>query len=148
MACNAITGPIGPGQTASSLATAELTGTTDMWTDYVELSPATSIICSYPIASGVTPSTVTSLALQVNYRGPTPSTMIWTFEVFDNGAGTWISLGDNSFASDWVWTKHTFALPGPDARFFSSSGTLQIRYGTTSSADASDVDQLLITGTH
>ena len=46
----------------------------------------------------------------------------------------------------WVWTKNTFTLPAPLARFF-SSGTLQIRYGTTSNADASDIDQLLITGT-
>ena len=100
-----------------------------------------------PVSSAVA-SGVTSLALQVNYRGPDKATMTWTFEVFDNNAGTWVLLGDNTFATDWVWTKHTFAFPAPDARFFSASGTLQIRYGTTSSADASDVDQLLVTGTH
>jgi hypothetical protein len=56
-------------------------------------------------------------------------------------------LGDNTFATSWVWTKHTFTAAAPLARFFSSSGTLQIRYGTTSNVDASDIDQLLITGT-
>jgi len=58
-----------------------------------------------------------------------------------------VSLGDNAFAGDWVWTKMTFTLPAPHARFFASGTTLQIRYGTTSNADASDLDQLLVTGT-
>jgi hypothetical protein len=89
---------------------------------------------------------VTSLGLLVNYRGPTQAAQLWTFEALDTTTGSWTLLGDNTFAPDWVWTKHTFALPAPLARFF-SSGTLQIRYGTTSSADASDIDQLVITGT-
>ena len=67
--------------------------------------------------------------------------------MLDTTTGAWTLLGDNSFAAGWIWTKHTFTLPTPYARFFSSSGTLQIRYGTTSAVDASDVDQLLITGT-
>ena len=38
IACSALaSGQIGPGQSVSTLATAELTGTTDVWTNYVEL---------------------------------------------------------------------------------------------------------------
>jgi hypothetical protein len=140
-------GPIGSGQTAAALTVAELTGTTDTWLDYVELSPASRIVCSYVLPSGVAAGAVTSLALQVNYRGPDKATMTWTFEVLDTTTGTWTALGDNTFASDWVWTKHTFTVPAPLTRFFSSGTTMQIRYGTTSSADASDIDQLLVTGT-
>ena len=67
--------------------------------------------------------------------------------MLDTTTGAWTLLGDNAFAGGWVWTKHTFTLPAPLARFFSSGTTLQIRYGTTSSVDASDIDQLLVTGT-
>jgi hypothetical protein len=151
MPCSSLSvtaGQIGDGQTASNLATAQLTGTTDVWDDYVELSPASQIVCNYPLPSGITASSVSSLALQVNYRGPDRGSQLWTFEVRDNTTGTWTSLGDNTFAAVWVWTTHTFTLPAPLARYFSSSGTLQIRYGTTSSFDASDVDELLMTGTH
>jgi cysteinyl-tRNA synthetase len=150
MACSSLSvtaGQIGDGQTASNLATAQLTGTTDTWDDYVELSPASQIVCNYLLPSGITSSAVSSLALQVNYRGPSKNTMTWTFEVQDATTGAWVLLGDNAFATGWVWTPTTFTLPGPLARFF-SSGTLKIRYGTASSADASDVDQLLMTGTH
>ena len=85
--------------------------------------------------------------MQTNFRGPSQAHQVWTYEVLDTTTGAWTLLGDNSFASGWIWTMHTFTLPTPYTRFFSSAGTLQIRYGTTSAVDASDVDQLLITGT-
>jgi hypothetical protein len=130
------------------LATAELTGSTDGWDNYVELAGASRIVCNYALPSGTTASAVTSLALQVNYRGRRQASQIWTFEVLDRTTNTWTLLGDNSFsAQGWdAWAKHTFTLPAPLSRFFSGTN-LQIRYGTTSSLDASDLDQLLITGT-
>ena len=138
---------IGDGQTAASLTTAELTGTTDVWDDYVELSPSSRIVCSYTLPSGTAAGAVSSLALQVNFRGPSQAHQAWTFEVQDATTGAWVLLGDNSFAAGWIWSKHTFTLPAPLARFFASGTTLQIRYGTTSNVDASDIDQLLVTGT-
>jgi hypothetical protein len=117
-----------------------------VWDDYVELFPASRIVCSYVLPSGTAAGAVTSLGLQVNYRGPSKTGQLWTFEVLDTTTGAWTLLGDNGFATGWVWTKNTFTLPAPLARFFSGT-TLQIRYGTTSSADASDIDQLLMTGT-
>ena len=137
-------GQIGSGQTAAALTVAELTGTTDTWLDYVELSPSSRIVCSYNLPAG---SAVTSLALQTNFRGPSQAHQVWTYEVLDTSTGAWTLLGDNSFAAGSIWTKHTFTLPTPYTRFFSPAGTLRIRYGTTSAVDASDVDQLLITGT-
>jgi len=148
--CDALavaTGAIGAGQTAAGLTTAELSGAMDVWTDYVELSPASRIVCSYGLPAGLSAATVTSLALQVSYRGPTEAVQQWTFEVLDTTSGAWTFLGDNTFASGWAWTPQTFPLPAPLPRFFSSSGTLQIRYGSASNADASDIDQLVITGT-
>src|SRR6185436_2400985 len=118
----------------------------DVWTNYVELEPATHIVCNYNLPSGIAAGAITSLALDVNYRGPSLTTQLWTFQVLDPTTGAWVSLGNNSFATGWVWTKTTFAFPSPPARFFSPAGLLQIRYGTDSSADASDVDQMLIRG--
>ena len=99
-----------------------------------------------PFADKLFDVVVSSMALQVNYRGPNKAAQVWTFEVRDTTTGSWVSLGDNAFAADWIWTMHTFAFPAPLARYFSGT-TLQIRYGTTSTVDASDVDQMLITGT-
>ena len=140
-------GQIGSGQSVATLATAELSGTTDAWTSYVELSPATHFVFNYNLPSGVAAGTITSLSVDVNVRGPTLTEQPWTYQVLDTTTGSWVALGNNSFATSWVWTKHTFTFPAPLARFFSSAGLLQIRYGTDSNADASDLDQLLIRGT-
>ena len=45
-------GQIGPGQTAAALTVAELTGTTDMWTNYVEVFPSSRIVCNYVLPAG------------------------------------------------------------------------------------------------
>ncbi len=140
-------GQLGSGQSVATLATAELSGTTDAWTSYVELSPATHFVFNYNLPSGVAAGTITSLSVDVNVRGPTLTEQPWAYQVLDTTTGSWVALGDNSFATSWVWSKHTFTFPAPVARFFSSSGLLQIRYGSDSNADASDLDQLLIRGT-
>jgi len=140
------TGSIGPGQTAAALTTAELTGTQDIWANYVEVFPSSSIICRYDLPAGVSAATLSALALRVNYRGPNRTFQTWTFEAFDATAGVWVPLGDNTFAATWVWTATTFNLPSPLSRFVSGS-SLQIRYGTTSNVDASDIDQLLMSAT-
>ena len=100
MPCSALSvaaGQIGSGQSASSLTTAELTGTTDVWTNYVEVFPSSRIVCNYVLPSGTTAGAVASLALQVNYRGPANDS--WTFEVLDTATGAWTLLGDSAFAS-------------------------------------------------
>jgi len=112
------------------------------------VSAASRIVCNYALPSGTTAAQVASLALQVNYRGQAKTSQVWTFEVLDRTTNTWTLLGDNAFATaGWnSWAKTTFTLPAPLSRFFSGTN-LQIRYGTASSVDASDLDQLLITGT-
>jgi hypothetical protein len=69
---------------AAALTVAELTGTTDTWDDYVELSPSSRIVCSYSLPAG---SAVTSLALQTNFRGPSQTRQVWTYEVLDTTTG-------------------------------------------------------------
>ncbi|HXU05126.1 MAG TPA: alkaline phosphatase family protein, partial [Polyangia bacterium] len=101
---------------------------------------------NYSLPSGVSAGAVMSMALQVNYFGPDQASQPWTFEVRDTTTGTWVLLGDNAFAADWFWTKHTFVFPGSLARYF-AGGLLQIRYAATSGSGASDIDQMLITAT-
>jgi hypothetical protein len=138
-----LSGRIGSGQTATALGTAELSGTQDVWDDYVEFSPATSAVCSFSLPSTVSVAAISALSLGVNYRGPQKSDMVWTFAAWDAVAGAWVNVADNSFASDWIWSAATPPLPAPAARFF-ANGVLQVRYATTSSYDASDLDQLVV----
>src|SRR4029077_12862888 len=89
-------------------------------------------VCNYNLASGISPGAISSLAVDVNYRGPSVGSQVWTWEVLDTTTGVWVSLGDNTFASGWVWTKHTFAFPAPLARYFTAGGLLPSRPRTDS----------------
>jgi hypothetical protein len=136
-------GSIGSGQTAANLATKQLSGTQDVWKNYVEFSPGASVTCTFSLPAGTSAASIESLAVQVNYRGATKATQRWTFEAWDASSSTWVYVGDNAFAADWKWSSATLNLPTPSPRFF-SSGSAQIRYKTTSKVDASDVDQLVL----
>ncbi|WP_437901065.1 endo alpha-1,4 polygalactosaminidase [Sorangium sp. So ce124] len=149
MTCSKLTvsrGSIGAGQTAAALATADLTGQQDVWSKYVEFAPGTSATCEYALPSGTSAAQLASLALGVNYRGPARTDMRWTFEAWDAAARAWVPVGDNAFARDWSWTSASLTLPGPLGRFV-AGGTLKIRYATSSSADSSMLDKLVLTGT-
>src|SRR5262245_1392903 len=136
-------GSIGSGQTAANLATRQLSGTQDVWNDYVEFSPNTSATCTYALPTGTSAADIASLPLQINYRGPTKANMRWTFEAPYATTGTWVLVGYNAFAQDWTWSTAILALAAPASRFF-SNGSLTIRYQTQSSVDSSDVDQLVV----
>jgi hypothetical protein len=144
--CQSLTvqaGSIGSGQTASALATAQLTGTQDVWADYVEFAPGTQAQCIFQLPSSTPASSVASLALGINYRGPRQSDMTWQWQAWDNSAAAWVTVGDNGFARDWSWSRATLPLPAPAARFF-AGGQLKVRYLTTSHYDASELDQWIV----
>ena len=138
-------GSVGSGQTVAALAVRDQSGSQDAWSKYVEFSPSTSAVVSYALPAGVTAASLSALSISVNYRGPKKATMRWTFEAWDATAGAWVAVGDNTFAADWAWTAGSLALPAPHARFV-AAGAIKLRYATTSAADSSDLDQLVILG--
>jgi cysteinyl-tRNA synthetase len=134
----------GGGQTAANLATAQLTGTKDVWNDYVEFSSGSDATCTFALPAGTPASAVSALTVVTNYRGPAKSAMLWQFDAWDYAANAWVNVGDNGFAADWVWTAGKLALPSPVTRFVSGAGQLKVRYHTSSTNDASDLDQLVL----
>ncbi|MBI5533986.1 MAG: endo alpha-1,4 polygalactosaminidase [Deltaproteobacteria bacterium] len=141
-----IAGGIGSGQSASTLAKADLTGSQDDWSKYVEFAPGSQVTCKFKLPSSIDPSSLSSLQLRANYRGPLKAEMPWTFEVRDL-QGNWSLVTDNGFAKDWRWTRKTVALPGAPASWVKSQEIL-IRYRTTSQLDeVSQLDELVLIAT-
>jgi hypothetical protein len=136
-------GSIGSGQSAATLATADLAGTQDVWSKYVELSPGASVTCTYRIPDSLALGSLTGVQLRTNYRGPTRSYMKWVFEVLGSN-GSWLSVTDNGFAKDWRWTRTTVALPGASSSFIKDK-TLVVRFRTTSSVkESTQLDELVL----
>ena len=145
--CTGVTlaaGTIGQGQSVSTLARRELSGTQDVWTQYVELSGGSDATFTFPTA--LDPAEIAGLAVQVNYRGSLRSYVPWFFELWDAAAGAWVPVGDNGFAQDWVWSAAVLPVPGPPQRFL-SGGSLRLRYHAGNTRDASLLDELVIVAT-
>jgi len=145
VACNPLAFTIGSlpsGQSASTLAQRELSGTQDVWANYVEFSGGSEASCTFNVGSG----TAAGLSLGLNYRGPQKSEMRWTFDAYDNAAQAWVNVGDNAFAGDWTWSASSISLPAPLARFV-AAGAVKIRYKAVGSADASQLDEWSLSAT-
>ncbi|WP_395842599.1 endo alpha-1,4 polygalactosaminidase [Archangium violaceum] len=136
-------GSIGSGQGVQALSTQTLSGTEDRWAEYVEFAPNSSVTCSYGLPQGVSASSVQEAEVGINYRGPLRSEMRWLFEAWDYEAGSWVVVGDNTFARSWAWTSASLQLPTPVSRFV-RGGPFKLRYRTESSADASLLDLLVV----
>ncbi|WIG92991.1 endo alpha-1,4 polygalactosaminidase [Myxococcus sp. SDU36] len=135
-------GAIGSGQTVQGLHTQTLSGTQDRWVEYVEFFPGTSATCTYALPADVGAADVIAAEVGINYRGPARSQMRWLFEAWDYAAGAWVLVGDNTFAQSWRWTATSLALTSPQR--FVSGGSVRLRYRTTSTADASLLDLLVV----
>ena len=84
LTCSELTverGSIGRGQSAAALAVRDQSGRADDWTKYVELARSTSAVCSFRLPAGLTAQQVASLAVRLDYRGPSKREMPWTIEV-------------------------------------------------------------------
>lgn len=135
-------GSIGSGQTVQGLHTQTLSGTQDRWTEYVEFFPGTSATCTFALPSDVGAADILAAEVGINYRGPATSQMRWLFEAWDYVAGAWVLVGDNAFAQSWRWTATSLELTSPQR--FVSGGPVQVRYRTTSTADAALLDLLVV----
>jgi hypothetical protein len=93
----------------------------------------------------MTASSIASLALRVNYRGPAKASQTWTFDT-TNAAGATVNIGDNGFASDWTWSGKTLPFPGAPADAV-SNGAISVTLRTPSHVDVADIDELVVLAT-
>ncbi|MGA9519907.1 MAG: endo alpha-1,4 polygalactosaminidase [Myxococcaceae bacterium] len=135
-----VRGGIGSGQRGATLSQRTLSGTEDVWEEYVEFDPGSRAICSFRVSGG---ADLSGLSLRVNYRGPNRKTMSWNFDVLDVETDRWVPVADNGFAKSWVWTRATLPLPGEPSRFV-KNGRVQVRYGTGSYRDSSLLDEWVL----
>jgi N-terminal glycosyl-hydrolase-114-associated domain len=137
-------GGIGSGQSAKTLAKKELSGTKDRWTNYVEFDPGSVATCSFALPAGLTVNSLQGVTLRTNYRGPKKSYAPWYFEVWNANGGKWVKVGDNGFAKDWVWTRHSMPFP-ISAQDTVDGGRIRVRYRDGSTRDeASLLDELVL----
>ena len=134
-------------QPLSVLAKKEQSGTADDWNTYLEFTPASSgsaAVFTFNLPSTVNASSITSIKVSTNYKGPGLSTQQWSFLLYDYTAAKWVSVGNNSLAGNWTWTSFDLAGKGILSRFVNATKKISLRYETSTAVDSSDIDYLVI----
>lgn len=131
------TGDTGSGHSVSNLHVNDQSGTQDDWDNYVEFASQSAGTTyqgyrSYTLPSNIPISSVLSLQVKANYRGPASAGQVWAWSLFDWSSGTWVSIGDNTNAPWWLsWYMLMFDAPA-NAPDFINSTTREIRVRLTS----------------
>lgn len=132
-------------QSLKVLSKLEQRGTQDNWNTYIEFSPARfgyRGVFVFRLPQDMDAITVDSLALVLNYRGPTRSEQRWRWMIRNFTDRRWVSLGDNTKARDWRWFKKAFRVPGLPLDYINEAGKIKVRYIGYKSIDNSQLDYL------
>ena len=145
-------GVVGGGQTFSNLVTKDQSGTQDTWAKYVELSPSGSAAYAgyrtYALPGGVTPASVSGIAVSVNYKGPSTSGQTWTWSLYNWNSSAWTTVGTNATAPSWgSWKTLNFASPASTAGLVSSTGAIRVRVAANNTSDSANLDWESVTVT-
>ena len=131
---------------ATSIAIQDLTGSQDSWSKYVEFGPNGSQkydgYQSFTLPTSITPASITSIQVKVNYRGPDSATQIWTWRIYDWTTNSYTTVGTNATAPSWGnWTVLNFNVNGSLANYVrNSDGKIRIGLSANNTADSADID--------
>ncbi|MGZ3454132.1 MAG: polysaccharide deacetylase family protein [Polyangiales bacterium] len=94
---------------------------------------------------------ITGATLTVAYTGDDHTEPLWYWWVHDpakgapNNAASWDVIGSTaeSWVGNWVKSTHTYSIATP-SKYVDSSGNVLIRFGSTSSTNNADLDQMVM----
>ena len=104
------------GSTSGSLPTLgllEQSNTDDSPSAYITFSTPSAIYSgyiTYQLPVEILPNKISSILLQVNFKGPDPSSQVWTWFVLDWSSQLWIKIGDTIGTQPNIWNNVTFRL--------------------------------------
>ncbi|MFT3894363.1 MAG: S8 family serine peptidase [Anaerolineales bacterium] len=113
----------------SRLSLLEQTGSDDNPDAYVTFQTPDSVYLGYQtfhLPRDASPSRISTMLLQVNFKGSGSTSQIWTFSVYDWNSKMWIPVGDTIGLEVNRWNELTFSIRRP-ARYISPGGEIQIR---------------------
>ncbi|NWG07049.1 MAG: hypothetical protein HXY35_10250 [Chloroflexi bacterium] len=130
-----------------TLGVLEQNGTEDNPAVYITFqTPGTNYLgyLSYRLPGTVKLSTIASLNLQVNFKGPASSTQLWTWSVYDWTMRRWVKLGDTTGLSADVWQTLTFGIRNPGRVISVVGRELRIRLQSNNPAGDAKVDYMVV----
>jgi photosystem II stability/assembly factor-like uncharacterized protein len=100
----------------SSLSLLDQTGVDDDPAAYVSFQTPSTVYLGYQsftLPSEVRSNLISTMLLQVNFKGSVSSTQTWTWSIYDRQTGMWIKLGDSIGANTDQWRTLLFRIRVP-----------------------------------
>lgn len=133
-------------QPIAVLSRPEQSAEQDDWDTYVQLTPdptGYSGVFTFEVPKKVSPSHVSTMQLDVNFRGPEQG--LWTFALRDTKTGHWQTVGNSSFADAWLWSPLHLTVRGNLAGFLDDRHRIELRVeSSTDGAIALDFVRLTL----
>ena len=81
---------------------------------------------TYQLPATITTSSIKSMQVSTNYKGPAKATQIWSWYLYDWVHSSWVLMGDNASVTANVWKYLKFRTSASPAKFVNAA-TKQIR---------------------
>jgi len=112
-----------------SLGLLQQNGLGDTPDAYVTFQTPGSIYTGYQsflLPSDTQPSQVSTMLMQINFKGPASSTQKWTWSIYDWNTKMWIKLGDSTGTSADEWNMLLFRIQNP-RRYILPAGEIRVQ---------------------
>ena len=123
----------------SSLGTLDQSNSDDSPSAYLTFSTPSVLYSgysTYQLPLDISPNKISSLLLQVNFKGPDTASQVWTWSIFDWKSQLWIKVADTIGTQPDVWNDITFRVRNFSS-YISSSREIRIRLqSNNATADA------------
>ena len=123
----------------AALRVRDQSGTQDTQANYVNFTTPGHIYRgyrTYVLPGTISRSSVLSMQVIANYKGPAVSGQVWTWSVWNWGTSTWTRIGGNGAARANTWSVLTFTVSNP--RLYIKTGTREVRVRLASNNDLGD----------
>jgi N-terminal glycosyl-hydrolase-114-associated domain/Galactose oxidase, central domain len=134
------------GQSVAALGVQDQSGSADTWNKYVEFDPKSGSTYAgyqtFTLPTTVAPSSIKTIQVQTNYKGPATGTTVWTWQIYNWTAGTWVTVGTNAGAPDWgSWKLLSFPVSGTLSSYVrATDGAMMVQLQSNNAKDVADID--------
>jgi hypothetical protein len=109
---------------------------------YVQFETPGSIYSGYSVfrlPSDIHPRTISSLLLQINFKGAADSTQVWSWSVMDQSTGMWHKFGDTIGTNEGCWNTLVFQIRS-FSRYISPSGEIRVKLTSNNASGDARLD--------
>ena len=101
---------------SSSLSLLDQSGAEDNPDAYISFQTPTTLYVGYQsflLPEDAQTKLISTILVQVNFKGPASSTQVWTWSVYDWSTGLWIKIGDSIGTDPDEWQTLIFRIRQP-----------------------------------